>query len=116
MASFDYPFYDVSAPASPTRHQFHFPAGTIPECDESDTSTVDFGQWVCFQRFAPSLSSMPASPTFNLVKPVVAYQNLPDSEIPEVKLWIGEKIHEMGLDDLELTLGIFNFFSSTHGI
>ncbi|CAB4296355.1 unnamed protein product [Prunus armeniaca] len=105
MASFDYPFSAVSAPASPTRHQLHFPAATIPECDESDTSTVDSGQWVCFRRFAPSLSAMPASPTFNLVKPVVAHQNLPDSEIPEVKPWIGEKIHEVGLDDLELTLG-----------
>ncbi|KAL6283460.1 hypothetical protein ACE6H2_014389 [Prunus campanulata] len=76
MASFDYPFYVVSAPApaSPTRHQLHFLAGTIPECDEFDTSTVDYGQWVCFQKFAP-LSAMPASPTFNLVKPVVAHQN-----------------------------------------
>ncbi|PQM40330.1 protein BRASSINAZOLE-RESISTANT 1 [Prunus yedoensis var. nudiflora] len=37
---------------------------------------------------------MPALPTFNLVKPIVAHQNLPDSEIPEVKPWIGEKIHE----------------------
>ncbi|CAB4316754.1 unnamed protein product [Prunus armeniaca] len=59
---------------------------------------------------------MPASPTFNLVKSVVTHQNLPDSEIPGVKPWIGKKIHEVGLDDLELTLGIFNFFFFTHGI
>ncbi|BFG20514.1 hypothetical protein CerSpe_067880 [Prunus speciosa] len=116
MAFSDYSFYAVSVSASPTRHKLHFPAGTIPECDVSDTSTFDSGQWVCFQRFAPSLSVMPASPTFNLVKPVVAHQNLSDSEIPKVKPWIGEKIHEVGLDDLELTLGTFNFFFFTHGI
>ncbi|KAH0982923.1 hypothetical protein GBA52_010100 [Prunus armeniaca] len=48
MASFDYKFYAVSNPASPTCHQLHFPAATIPKCDESNTSTVDSGQWVCF--------------------------------------------------------------------
>ncbi|CAN6722176.1 unnamed protein product [Malus baccata var. baccata] len=106
MASFDYPFYAVSAPASPTRqHHPHPTAATIPECDESDASTVDSGQWVCFQRFAPSLSAMPASPTFSLVKPAFPQQNIPADQIPDVKPWIGEKIHEVGLDDLELTLG-----------
>lgn len=116
MASFNYPFYVVSAPASPTHRQFHTPA-TIPECDESDTSTVDSGQWISFQKFAPSVSAVPTSPTFNLVKPV-APQMSPNGLINEagrssefqfengqVKPWEGERIHEVGLDDLELTLG-----------
>lgn len=117
MASFNYPFYAVSAPASPIRHQLHVPATTIPECDESDTSTVDSGQWMSFQKFAPSASMMPTSPTFNLVKPAV--QSIPPiNAAPEagrgaefdfggeqVKPWVGERIHEVGLDDLELTLG-----------
>ncbi|EOY14691.1 hypothetical protein QUC31_000159 [Theobroma cacao] len=116
MASFNYPFYAVSAPASPTHRHFHAPA-TIPECDESDTSTVESGQWISFQKFAPSTSQMPTSPTFNLVKPVVP-QSLPNDLIMEkgrgsefqfesgqVKPWEGERIHEVGLDDLELTLG-----------
>lgn len=69
-----------------------------------------------FQAFAPSVSAAPTSPTFNLTKTVVQ-QTLPDNAIQElrngseanfgiqVKPWIGEKIHEVGLDDLELTLG-----------
>ena len=120
MASFNYPFYAVSAPASPTRHQLHIPAATIPECDESDTSTVDSGQWVSFQKFAPSAAVMPTSPTFNLVKPPAAavQPTLLGNVGPEagrgaefdfggvqVKPWVGERIHEVGLDDLELTLG-----------
>ncbi|CAL8161275.1 unnamed protein product [Prunus armeniaca] len=32
---------------------------------------------------------MPASSTFNLVKPVVAHQNLPDSEIPKISKIVG---------------------------
>ncbi|KAK8585084.1 hypothetical protein V6N13_139023 [Hibiscus sabdariffa] len=116
MASFSYPFYAVSAPASPTHRQFLAPA-TIPECDESDTSTVESGQWISFQKFAPSTSQVPTSPTFNLVKPLVP-QSLPNNLIGEkgrgsefqfesvqVKPWEGERIHEVGLDDLELTLG-----------
>lgn len=118
MASFSYPFYAVSAPASPTRHQLNFSAAApIPECDESDTSTVDSGHWVSFQKFTPSATVMPTSPTFNLVKPV-SQQIFPSNAITEtvrgsefdfggrqVKPWVGEKIHEVGLDDLELTLG-----------
>lgn len=117
MASFNYPFYAVSAPASPTRHQFHIPAATIPECDESDTSsTVDSGHWLSFKKFAIS-SAVPTSPTFNLVRPV-AQQNCPSNAVADagrgsefdfggeqVKPWVGEKIHDVGLDDLELTLG-----------
>ncbi|CAL8161274.1 unnamed protein product [Prunus armeniaca] len=48
MASFNYPFYAIYTLASPTSHQIHFPAATIPECDESDTSAVDSRQWVFF--------------------------------------------------------------------
>lgn len=119
VASFNYPFYAVSAPASPTHRQFHAPA-TIPECDESDTSTVESGQWISFQKFVPNVmaAAMPTSPTYNLVKPV-SQQVLSSGDVNEngramdfefgsggpVKPWEGEKIHEVGLDDLELTLG-----------
>ncbi|KAJ6404800.1 hypothetical protein OIU84_012885 [Salix udensis] len=117
MASFSYPFNAVSAPASPTHRQFHAPA-TIPECDESDTSTVESGQWISFQKFAPSVAAaMPTSPTYNLVKPVaqqiLSHNLVKDNGMSmdfefgseQVKPWEGERIHEVGLDDLELTLG-----------
>lgn len=114
MASFNYPFFAASAPASPTHRHLYTPA-TIPECDESDTSTVESGQWLKFQAFAPSASGLPTSPTLNLVKPVIQH-NVPDNEIQDmrmsseeygihVKPWVGEKIHEVAMDDLELTLG-----------
>lgn len=123
MSTFNYPFYAISAPASPIHRHLYAPAATIHECDESDTSTVDSGQWISFQKFAPSASGMPTSPTFNLVRPVApqAYTNNPMNENgrgPEfqfesapVKAWEGERIHEVGIegmdvdDDLELTLG-----------
>lgn len=68
-----------------------------------------------FQAFAPSASVFPTSPTFNLVKPVIPHR-MPDNSIQvmrtsseefgvQVKPWVGEKIHEVALDDLELTLG-----------
>ncbi|CAI0558783.1 unnamed protein product [Linum tenue] len=116
-SSFSYPFYAASAPASPTHRQFHAaPPATIPECDEvSDTSTVESGQWISFQK------SMPTSPTYNLVKPPVVQQSLSHDTImvengrammefefgngEQVKPWEGERITEVGLDDLELTLG-----------
>uniref|UniRef100_A0A5B6Z022 Protein BZR1 homolog n=1 Tax=Davidia involucrata TaxID=16924 RepID=A0A5B6Z022_DAVIN len=116
MASLNYPLFAASAPASPTRSRRITPA-TIPECDESDTSTVDSGQWMNmnFQAFAPAM--VPTSPTFNLVKPV-AQRISPEDAVTEngrgtefkfesipVKPWEGERIHEVGLDDLELTLG-----------
>ncbi|XP_042495251.1 protein BZR1 homolog 1-like isoform X2 [Macadamia integrifolia] len=120
MASFRHPLFAASAPASPTRRQ-HFHPATIPECDESDTSTVDSGRWVSFQTVASLPSAAPASPTFNLVKPMVAQNNSPQDDSaagivwgrgPEfefesgrVKPWEGERIHEIGVDDLELTLG-----------
>lgn len=60
----------------------------------------------------------PTSPTFNLVKkPLVAQQCAIGAregtaqrgefefENCTVKAWEGERIHEVGVDDLELTLG-----------
>lgn len=123
MTSLNYPFYAVSAPASPTHHrQFHAPA-TIPECDESDSSTVDSGHWISFQKFSQQPfhggSGVPASPTFNLVKPArqqlspnntAATQEIGQSsdfkfENSQVKPWEGERIHDVAMEDLELTLG-----------
>ncbi|XP_057975526.1 protein BRASSINAZOLE-RESISTANT 1 [Malania oleifera] len=114
MVSFGHPFFATSAPASPTRCQRQAPA-PIPERDESDTSTADSGHWMSFQKSLPS--ALPPSPTFNLVKPM-AYQISPTDAVTErgkgtefgfesitVKPWEGERIHEVGLDDLELTLG-----------
>ncbi|BAT82731.1 hypothetical protein VIGAN_03278800 [Vigna angularis var. angularis] len=114
MTSFNYPLFAASAPASPTHRHLYTPA-TIPECDESDTSTCESSQWVKFQAFAPSASVFPTSPTFNLVKPVVP-PGVPDNSIQEMRTsseeigvqvmpWVGERIHEVALDDLELTLG-----------
>ncbi|KAJ1384929.1 hypothetical protein SESBI_42078 [Sesbania bispinosa] len=119
MGSFNHPFFAASAPASPSHRHLYTPP-TIPECDESDTSTVESGQWLNFQAFAPSAPAMPISPTLNFIKPATAsqQQNLqPDNNriqemrsseaefgVP-VKPWVGERIHEVGLDDLELTLG-----------
>ena len=68
-----------------------------------------------FKTCAPPL--VPTSPTFNLVKPLtqnISSQNaLSDKgkgidfkfEKEPVKAWEGERIHEVGLDYLELTLG-----------
>ncbi|XP_027354459.1 protein BRASSINAZOLE-RESISTANT 1 isoform X2 [Abrus precatorius] len=116
IPTWDSPFFAASAPASPTHRHLYTPP-TIPECDESDTSTVESGQWLNFQAFAPSASALPISPTLNFIKPVSKQLNLPgDNRIQEmrsseaefgvqVKPWVGERIHEVGLDDLELTLG-----------
>ncbi|XP_031118869.1 protein BRASSINAZOLE-RESISTANT 1-like [Ipomoea triloba] len=112
MSAFNIPFF-ASAPTSPTRAHQRFPA-TIPECDESDSSTIDSGHWMSFQKYG-----VPTSPTFNLMKPVNP-QRVPSNdamildkgksvdfgfENVAVKAWEGERIHEVGLDDLELTLG-----------
>ncbi|KAG5374345.1 hypothetical protein IGI04_042325, partial [Brassica rapa subsp. trilocularis] len=125
MSSFNYPFYAVSAPASPTHHrQFNAPPATIPECDESDASTVDSGHWISFQKFSQQqpflgVSAVPASPTFNLVRPPVPQQLSPNTgatqeigqssefkfENSQVKPWEGERIHDVAMEDLELTLG-----------
>ncbi|OVA18654.1 BZR1 [Macleaya cordata] len=110
MASFRHPLFAASAPASPTRRH-HFTPATIPECDESDASTVDSGRWVSFQTVANAAA--PSSPTFNLMKPVLQQKSSQDAvggpefefESGRVKPWEGERIHEMGVEDLELTLG-----------
>ncbi|CAI9116683.1 OLC1v1017896C1 [Oldenlandia corymbosa var. corymbosa] len=116
MSAFNIPFFAASAPASPTRGQRFTPA-TIPECDESDSSTIDSGQWMNFQSYGANM--VPTSPTFNLMKPVVQQVSAMDvsgkgkgtdfdmEKLP-VKAWEGERIHEVGLDDLELTLGSGN--------
>ncbi|KAF7829698.1 protein BRASSINAZOLE-RESISTANT 1-like [Senna tora] len=115
--SFNYPLFAVSAPASPTHRHLYTPP-TIPECDESNTSTIDSSQWLNFHSFASPASAVPISPTFNLVKPAVHHilHNNPVQDmkrgsaaefVVQLKPWVGEKIHEVGLelDDLELTLG-----------
>ncbi|KAL2905619.1 BES1/BZR1-like protein 2 [Bienertia sinuspersici] len=120
--------YVVSAPSSPARRNNVTPP-TIPECDESDASTVDSGRWVSFQA-GPTLGT-PTSPTFNLVKQAAAQRggsmhealhgtvnvgwgaamergHGPEFEFENgaaVMAWEGERIHEVGVDDLELTLG-----------
>lgn len=116
LSSLNYPFFAVSAPASPTRPQLHTPA-PIHKCDESESSTNDSNQWALFRAYAPSASTMPTSPTFNLVKPADQHvlhggfiqENGRRNEFEflgyKVKPWEGEKIHDVGLEDLELTLG-----------
>ncbi|CAM8912276.1 unnamed protein product [Rhodiola kirilowii] len=105
-----HPAFAASAPSSPSRRQCFTP--TIPECDESDVSTVDSGRW------AANLTTAPSSPTFNLVKPPGqqgTIQLVGDGKVGKssefefsncrVKPWEGEIIHDVGMDDLELTLG-----------
>ncbi|OAY71326.1 Protein BZR 1, partial [Ananas comosus] len=85
----------ASAPTSPTRRR-------RPRRDEPDASAVDFRLW------GGALSTAPASPTFNLVHtaPAVGVGELERGEGRVVKPWEGEKIHEVGVDELELTLGV----------
>ncbi|KAK6939503.1 BES1/BZR1 plant transcription factor, N-terminal [Dillenia turbinata] len=113
IASFNYPYSALSAPASPSRSQHLLTPAAICERDESDGSTGDSSQWMSFRAFVPS--GIPRSPSFNLVRPVA--QRMPPKsamtenagakkfkfESGQVKPWEGERIHE--LDDLELTLG-----------
>ncbi|KAK1422237.1 hypothetical protein QVD17_25207 [Tagetes erecta] len=118
ISSFNLPFLASSAPTSPTKYQRFTPA-TIPECDESDCSTIDSCKWVRFKNFEPMLTN-PNSPTFNLVKPVAPMVATKaagsdkgkgmefEFENGGVKAWEGERIHDVGLDDLELTLGSGN--------
>lgn len=65
----------------------------------------------------------PGSPTFNLVNPAVTMPDAAagtaggekgrggtefDFESGRVKPWEGERIHDVAVDDLELTLGVGN--------
>ncbi|XP_019240013.1 PREDICTED: BES1/BZR1 homolog protein 2-like [Nicotiana attenuata] len=125
LRSFCHPIFAVSAPSSPTRRQHSKPA-TIPECDESDASPVEFAHRVSSKIVAPSAAQ--TSPTFNLVRPIFQQNVLLDalkgrgefgcgesaqrghgSEFDfgsgKVMAWEGERIHEIAVDDLELTLG-----------
>uniref|UniRef100_A0A0D9X0S4 Protein BZR1 homolog n=1 Tax=Leersia perrieri TaxID=77586 RepID=A0A0D9X0S4_9ORYZ len=113
-----HPFFAVSAPASPTRGRRLEHPDTIPECDESDVSTVDSGRWISFQM----ATTAPASPTYNLVNPSGGASNSNSMEIegtavgrggPEFEFdkgrvtpWEGERIHEVAAEELELTLGV----------
>jgi brassinosteroid resistant 1/2 len=121
LNAFRNPLFAVSAPSSPTRRN-HNLTPPIPECDESDASMVDSGRWVNFQTGGRGTSvTAPASPTFNLVQQKLV--NGPHGEVAwgatlengrgsefefengRVMPWEGEIIHEVGVDDLELTLG-----------
>ncbi|XP_028763958.1 BES1/BZR1 homolog protein 2 [Neltuma alba] len=123
------PLFAASAPSSPTRRH-NVVASTIPECNESDAPPVNSGRWVSFQA-ATGASVAPPSPTFNLMKPVaqqISHQNCLNMrggthwnpppaakngrgsgfefDNGRVKPWEGEIIvQEVGMDDLELTLG-----------
>ncbi|KAL9994578.1 putative transcription factor BES/BZR family [Helianthus debilis subsp. tardiflorus] len=115
ISSFNLPVFASSAPTSPTKYQRFTPA-TIPEGDESDCSTIDSCQWVRFKNYEPMLTN-PNSPTFNLVKPMAPAAEANDGGFDKgkgmefefenggVKAWEGERIHDVGMDDLELTLG-----------
>ncbi|KAL6504670.1 Mature anther-specific protein LAT61 [Orobanche hederae] len=119
MSALNIPFYAMSAPASPTRVRLNFAPATIPECNESDTSTVDSGRWMNFQTYGSNAGNVvPTSPMFNLMKPTAEIVQSMDAisgkgmeldfDSLAVKPWEGERIHEVGMDDLELTLGIGN--------
>lgn len=103
----------ASAPSSPTRRHHRRAPSTIMECDESDGSTVDSGRWASFPAAAAAAAGCsPSSPTFNLVKAGSRQSSPPESGEAEfefackrVNAWEGERIHEISVDDLELTLG-----------
>ena len=116
---FRHPFFALSAPASPTRgRRYEQQPDTIPECDESDVSTVDSGRWISFQM---SATTAPASPAYNLVNRgasgsnamevegmAVARGGPPEFEFDKGRVtpWEGERIHEVAAEELELTLGV----------
>ncbi|KVH90322.1 hypothetical protein Ccrd_007669 [Cynara cardunculus var. scolymus] len=80
---------------------------TIPECDEPDWCTTGSFQRLRFQDCDPMMVD-PNSPTFNLVNPnarVVATNDPIREKGKGVKAWKGERFHDVGFDDLELTLG-----------
>ncbi|KVH98388.1 BZR1, transcriptional repressor [Cynara cardunculus var. scolymus] len=105
-STFSLPVFASSVPTSPNRHQRFRPA-TIPECDEPDWCTTGSFQRLRFQDCDPMMVN-PNSPTFNLVNPnarVVATNDPIREKGKGVKAWKGERFHDVGFDDLELTLG-----------
>lgn len=113
--AYQHPMFAASAPASPTRTRCPSHPATIPECDESDSFPFNYGHWVGFQNTAPP------SPTFNLINSASAAR---ESDMVggtaefefgswKVKPWEGETIHEIGVEDLELTLGPGNSGAQT---
>ncbi|CAI9771439.1 unnamed protein product [Fraxinus pennsylvanica] len=119
MAALNIPFFATSAPVSPARWQRLHPA-TITECDKSNPSTTASRQWMNFRAYGNASDMVPPSPTFNLVRPVAPRVPSKDAMLEQetgmqfdfvnvaAKPWEGETIHEVGLDDLELTLGSGN--------
>ncbi|CAA7035800.1 unnamed protein product [Microthlaspi erraticum] len=113
--SLRHPLFAISAPSSPTRRNGHQTPPTIPECDESEEDSIeDSGRWINFQ------STAPPSPTYNLVQQTSMAMAIDmkrsewgmsgrvsefEFENGTVKPWEGEMIHEVGVEDLELTLG-----------
>ncbi|VAH44421.1 unnamed protein product [Triticum turgidum subsp. durum] len=99
----------------PFRHEH---PDTIPECDESDVSTVDSGRWISFQM----ATTAPTSPAYNLVNLGASSSNSmeldgmagergrsgPEFEFDKGRVtpWEGERIHEVAAEELELTLGV----------
>ncbi|CAI9266970.1 unnamed protein product [Lactuca saligna] len=107
--AFDLPCFASSVPTSPTSHRRFRPA-TIPECEEPDWSTGGSFQRLRFQDCIPMMVN-PNSPTSNLVKSMAQVAAMNDAIAEKgkgVKAWKGERFHEVGFDDLELTLGSGN--------
>lgn len=110
-----HPLFNASAPSSPTRGRRQFLPATIPECNESDASTVHSGRWGSSQT-----TTAPASPTFNLVNRLASSMivetgvgtgrgTVSEFEFDKgmVNAWEGETMIEVGVDyDLDLTLGL----------
>ncbi|PHU25055.1 BES1/BZR1 -like protein 2 [Capsicum chinense] len=103
LHSFHHPLFAASAPSSPTRRQYSKPA-TIPECDESDAAPVESARWVSFQTIL--LDALSGHGMFGWAEAAQKGHGAEfDFESCKVKAWEGERIHEVAVDDLELTLG-----------
>ncbi|CAA2967631.1 Hypothetical predicted protein [Olea europaea subsp. europaea] len=127
MAALNIPFFPSSAPVSPTRCPATITecdksnpsttAATVTECDKSNPSTAASHQWMNFRAYGNASDVVPPSPTFNLVRQMARQVPSKDAMLEKEtgtqfdfkkvagKPWEGERIHEVGLDNLELTLG-----------
>ncbi|GMH17513.1 hypothetical protein Nepgr_019354 [Nepenthes gracilis] len=112
MAALNHSVFAESAPSSPT-HYWNTTPPHVTECNFSGSSTIDSSQWISFNGFARP--HIPTSPTSNLVNHMVQ-KRMPDDSIEErarvaepenvtMKPWEGERIQDVAMDDLELTLG-----------